>query len=142
MIFKNSEDKAVYGRICAIRKNEQAIVLAHKKLREDASRKQKVVNPQTYEYAKYIIVFTTLPEAVFSVSEILQWYRVRWQIELVFKRLKTLAHLGHLPKHDEKASRAWLYGKLFMGLIVEKIIRYANEISPWGYDLEVFETAE
>ena len=142
VIFKNNEDKAVYGRICAIRKSEQAIVLAHKKLREDASRKQKVVNPQTYEYAKYIIVFTTLPEAVFSVSEILEWYRVRWQIELVFKRLKTLAHMGHLPKHDEKASRAWLYGKLFMGLIVEKIIRYANEISPWGYDLEVVETTE
>ena len=25
---------------------------------------------------------------------------------LVFKRLKTLAHLGHVPKHDERSSRA------------------------------------
>ena len=142
VIFKNSEGKAVCGRICAIRKSEQAITLAHKKLKENASKKQKTVNPQTYDYAKYIIVFTTLPQEAFSVSEILEWYRARWQIELVFKRLKTLAHMGHLPKHDEKASRAWLYGKLFTGLIVEKIIRYANEISPWGYNLEVFETSE
>jgi IS4 transposase len=40
---------------------------------------------------------------------------MRWQVELAFKRLKTIAQLGHLPKHDEKSSRAWLYAKLFLG---------------------------
>lgn len=142
VIFKDSDGIAVSGRICAIRKSEQAIALAHKKLKEKASKKQSTTKPQTYEYAKYVIVFTTLPEDRFSTSEILEWYRARWQIELVFKRLKTLAHMGHLPKHDEQASRAWLYGKLFIGLIVEKIIRHANDISPWGYDLEIFKTSE
>ena len=41
VIFKNSEGMAVCGRICAIRKSEQAITLAHKKLKENASKKQK-----------------------------------------------------------------------------------------------------
>jgi len=39
-------------------------------------------------------------------------HRMRWQIELVFKRLKSLAQLGRVPKHDDRSSRAWLYGKL------------------------------
>ena len=142
VIFKGSDGIAVRGRICGVRKSEQAIALAHKKLQRDAVRKQKTINPQTYEYAKYVIVFTTLPEEKFSTSEILEWYRARWQIELVFKRLKSLAQMGHLPKHDEQASRAWLYGKLFIALIAEKIIRHANDFSPWGYDLEIFKASE
>jgi IS4 transposase len=42
-------------------------------------------------------VFTTFDPITFSAAEILHWYRLRWQIELLFKRLKSLAQLGHLP---------------------------------------------
>jgi hypothetical protein len=40
---------------------------------------------------------------------------------------------GHLPKHDDHSSRAWLYGKLLLALLVEKAIRIGHDISPWGY---------
>jgi hypothetical protein len=60
-------------------------------------------------------------------------YRLRWQIELSFKRLKSIAELGHLPKDDDRSSRAWLYGKLFIALLTEKMRRVASTISPWGY---------
>jgi hypothetical protein len=63
----------------------------------------------------------------------LEWYRLRWQIELVFKRLKSLAELGHLAKHDERSVRSWLYGKLLVGLLTQKLIRTGRDISPWGY---------
>lgn len=81
------------------------------------------------------IIFTTLPKKSFAVDEVLEWYRIRWQIELVFKRFKSLAKLGHLPKYDEESSRAWLYGKLFVCLLTEKLVDYAHAISPWGYSL-------
>jgi len=41
-------------------------------------------------------VFTTLQAE--SVAQVLEFYRLRWQIELAFKRMKTLAQLGHLPR--------------------------------------------
>ena len=66
-------------------------------------------------------------------SQILEWYRVRWQIELAFKRLKTLAQLGHLPKYDDRSSRAWLYGKLLVALLAHKLMQVGRDISPWGY---------
>jgi len=50
-----------------------------------------------------VLVFTTLPAEELPAAEILEWYRLRWQVELVFKRLKSLAQLGHLPKHDERS---------------------------------------
>ena len=125
----------VRGRVCAVRKSDAAIGLAHAKLRRKESKSGKKLKPETLEYAKFVILFTTFPEAEFPPAKVLQWYRVRWQVELVFKRFKSIAKLGHLPKHDDESAKAWLYGKLFTALLVEKLIRHASAVSPWGYDL-------
>lgn len=121
------------GRLCVIRKSHAAAELAIKKLKSAAKKAQSHLCEETIEFAKYVILFTTLPSEKYPLKDVLSWYRIRWQIELVFKRLKSLAELGHLPKHDEASSRAWLYGKLFTGLLVEKLMHYAKSISPWGY---------
>ncbi len=125
----------VKGRICALRKSEHSIRQAHRRLRRKGSKRGIQVRPQTFEFAKYVVVFTTFPEEEFTAAEILKWYRVRWQIELVFKRLKSVAQLGHLPKYDERSSRAWLYGKMLVALLTQKLVRLGREISPWGYPL-------
>ena len=57
-------------------------------------------------------------------------YRARWQIELAFKRLKSLVQLGHLKKHDEIAARAWLQGKLLVAFLVDALLVTAERISP------------
>ena len=53
----------------------------------------------------------------------------------MFKRFKSLAQLGHLPKHDDESAHAWLYGKLLVALLTEKLMAQAQAISPWGYRL-------
>ena len=136
VLVPSRRDTAVAGRICVIRKTEEAIKLAHEKLRRQASKKQHSLQAETLEYAKFVIVFTTFPEDSFSDHSVLDWYRLRWQVELVFKRFKTIAELGHLPKHSDDSSKAWLYGKLFVALLTEKLVHHAASISPWGYFLE------
>ena len=80
-----------------------------------------------------MIVFATFPAAEFPAERVLEWYRLRWQqVELVFKRFKSLAQLGHLPKHNDDSAKAWLYGKLLVALLVEKLIRDAQAVSPLG----------
>lgn len=44
--------------------------------------------------------------------------------------------LGHLPKRDPESCRAWLHGKLFTSLLVERMIGSAKIISPLGFELE------
>jgi hypothetical protein len=119
------------GRVCAIRKTEEAIKRAEKQLRRNASKHGEVLQPATLEYAKYIIIFTTFDPFTFSAAAVLHWYRVRWQVELAFKRLKSLAQLGHLPKADAQSARAWLYGKLFVALLTEQLIRRGQSLSPY-----------
>ena len=94
------------------------------------------VQPRTLQFARYVIVFTTFPEPAFAAPQVLQWYRTRWQVELVFERFKSLTQLGHLPKHDDESAKAWLHGKLLVALLVEKSIHHAVAVSPWGYDLD------
>lgn len=137
------QDKSlIMGRLCVIRKSEEAIKLAQEKIRKEANKKSRKTKPETLEYAKYIILFTTFPESEFSPSAVLEWYRIRWQVELVFKRFKSLAQLGHLPKQDDESAKAWLYGKLLVALIVEKLVEHACSVSPWGYVLEEFQAPQ
>lgn len=79
----------------------------------------------------HVMVFSTFSPQRFSTAEILQWYRLRWQVELLFKRLKSLAALGHLPKSDDQSARAWVYGKLFVALLTEQVMRQGRTLSPW-----------
>lgn len=127
------DGESIAGRVCALRKTEEQIVKAQRRIERRASKKQIQTKPETWEYAKYVAVFTTDMSA--PSETVLEWYRVRWQIELAFKRLKSLAQLGHLPKYDDQSSRAWLYGKLFLALLAQKMVRTGRDISPWGYIL-------
>jgi hypothetical protein len=128
------------GRVCAVRKSEHAIKLANQRLHRRASKKQMSTKPETLEFAKHVIVFTTRFKE--SAAKILEWYRMRWQIELAFKRLKSLARLGHLPKHDDRSSRAWLHGKLLVALLTQKLIGIGRNISPSGCILSVSTATE
>jgi hypothetical protein len=136
VLIPGRSGKNVQGRVCVIRKSNEAIKLAKKKLKRRAQKNGQSLTSETLEYAKYIIVFTNYPEESFSDNDILEWYRIRWQIELTFKRFKSIAQLGHLPKHSDESSKAWLYGKLFVALLTEKLIKSASSFSPWGYIME------
>jgi Transposase DDE domain len=123
------------GRLCVIRKSEEATERARRRIRNKSRLAGSTPKPETFEYAAYVMVFTTLPSDRFPTTDVLEFYRLRWQIELHFKRLKTLGGLGHLLKHDARSARAWLYGKLLVALLGDKLARVAGDISPWGYIL-------
>ena len=125
----------VMGRICVLRKSQQQAQRAQRKLLLKARKSGPKSKPETLVYTNYVIVFTTLSDAEMKAKQVLEWYRMRWQIELVFKRLKSLLRVGHLPKYDDQSSKAWLYGKLLVALLAEKLIRVGRTISPWGYIL-------
>ncbi|MGC8551904.1 MAG: transposase [Phycisphaerae bacterium] len=84
--------------------------------------------------AHYVLIWTSVDVTEMSTREVLRTYRLRWQIELVFKRMKSIMGLGLLPKRTDGSSRAWLNGKLFVALLVEKLWRQAEHFSPWGYN--------
>jgi hypothetical protein len=130
------------ARLCALRKSQTAADLAKKKILREAARKKIQVRPETLEYAEYVFVLTTLDAQTLDAAGILQLYRARWQIELCFKRMKSLFSLGHLPKSSDASARAWIQGKLLTVLLIERLIDEAVRFSPWGYPLPAPEPME
>ena len=82
------------GRICALRKSEEAIARAQRSIELKVNRGKGTLSPRRQEYARYVIVFTTLPASDATADQVLDGYRLRWQIELTFKRLKSIVQLG------------------------------------------------
>jgi hypothetical protein len=126
--------KSYAGRLCGIRNSTEAAERAKRRLTKIATKKQKQLSPETLELAEYIYVFTTLPPTVSCVA-VLELYRVRWQVELAFKRIKSLFAAGHVPKYDPESARAWMHAKLLAALLIERLSEEARFFSPWGYEL-------
>lgn len=128
--------KDVYpARLCAVRKSAHATELARDKLRKQSIRRQTQLRPETLAYAEYVMVLTTVKKQELAVHEIMQLYRARWQIELCFKRLKSLFNLGHVPKRGDASARAWVHGKLLTVLMIERLLAEARFFSPWGFPM-------
>jgi hypothetical protein len=127
------EHGTIAVRVCALKKSAAQTRTAQEKLRQIAARKGRNLQPDTLEAAGYVVVLTTLPDV--PADLILELYRYRWQIELAFKRLKSLLHLGHLKKTDPVGAKAWLQGKLFVATLIETLIAVGERFSPWGYFL-------
>jgi hypothetical protein len=125
----------VKGRICAIRKSRSAAARARKRTQQKNSRKGHLVQDSTLAAAGYIFVFTTLSIQQCTAEAVLELYRCRWQVELAFKRLKSILATGHLKKTDPVGAKAWLQGKLLAAVIIEALLAAGERFSPWGYPL-------
>jgi hypothetical protein len=126
---EKSVNKLIPIRICFERKPDDAIESTRKKLKRKASKKQVTISPETYYFNEYLVLATSLDENV-SSKEILELYKYRWQVELYFKRLKSILNYGELPKKSEKSIFSWLNGKLMIALLIEKMISKAV-FPPW-----------
>ena len=68
------------------------------------------------------MVVTNLPEEI-TARQVLELYRMRWQIELVFKRLKSIPDYDKPQTKTDLTSRAWLHCKLLTAAICELYIQ-------------------
>jgi hypothetical protein len=119
-------------RLCVIKKSKTQGEAAIKKAKRGASKGRRNIGNETLELQRYIIILSSLPKEI-STEEILDTYRYRWQIEIAFKRLKSILGLGHLPKIDEESCKAWLNGKIFVAMLAQAIVDEGQHFSPWGY---------
>lgn len=122
-------------RLVALRKSEAAAEETRRKVLKDASKRRRKLQPQTLELAGYVLVLTSTPAEAFSPHEILELYRCRWQVEMTFKRLKSLIDLDTLPAKDPQLARTFLFSKLLAALLVEDLMLKYLAFSPWGYRL-------
>jgi len=129
-------------RLCALRKSSTAAEKSRRKACRRAQQERVNLQEDTLKLAEYVLVLTNLHGKPWKASTLLELYRCRWQIELAFKRLKSLLQLGHLPKKDPGTARAWMQMKLLIALLIERLLFDAKFFFPWGYDRGAIEQME
>ena len=134
VVGKANDGTPLSMRLCVIRKSDLEAEKAIKKALKEAKKKQRTIDPVTLELHRYIIVATSLHKKIIA-RLILELYRFRWQVEIAFKRLKSIIGLGHLPKKNEASCRSWLHGKMLVALLAQAIVTEGRNFSPWGYPI-------
>jgi IS4 transposase len=117
-------------RLVIIKKPPAAAAKARAKARRASQKNQRRTDPRTLAGADYVILLTSLKREEFPIKLIAALYRLRWQIELVIKRLKSILHIDRLPAKHPDLVRAWLYAHLLLALLLDEITAGLGAISP------------
>ena len=115
------------GRLCLMRLPEHEA----RKARERARKEQGVnVSANTLEAAGYVVLFTTAPWQRLSAEQCIELYRLRWQLELQFKRWKSICGFDRMPNFRPDTIAAWLYAKILAAVLLEKLASLDSEVFP------------
>ncbi len=86
-------------------------------------------------HAEVIWILTTLSPAELPALAVMGLYRLRWQIELFFKRLKSLLHMDTLPSREGPTAKSWMLARLIAAALAQRLVQPSGPLSPWGYQL-------
>lgn len=106
-------------RLIALKKPADAAATSRGKARREAQRGGHRLSAETLIAADWVILITSLTPEAFSADDILALYRLRWRIELAFKRLKSLIGLRGPPGSDARSARPYLLAHLLLILLLE-----------------------
>jgi hypothetical protein len=114
-------------RLVAIKKPAQACAAARRKARRSAQRRSAQrgghqLSKRTLEAADWVILVTSLKTKDFTTDDVLALYRLRWRIELAFKRLKSLIGLKGPPGTHERSARPHILAHLLIILLLEPFV--------------------
>lgn len=119
-------------RLIAVRKSEAAAAESRRKARRQAQKDGSQVSRQTLDAADWFIVLTSLDAAEFSTDDVLALYRLRWRIELGFKRLKSVIGLHGPPGIDERSAKPYLLARLLMLFLLQPSIDALEDSPRWA----------
>lgn len=119
--------RLIPGRLCVMRLPPAQAEKARKRAREEQGSD---VSDDTLEAAAYVVLFTTVPAQRLAASQCIELYRLRWQIELLFKRWKSLCGFDRMPNHRPDTILSWLYAKILAALLLERLASQQSEVSP------------
>jgi len=102
------------------------------RLRRNAAKKGRTPSATALRLAGYFCLLTTLPEDLAPDDVALELYRLRWQIELFFKRCKGLLHCDQLRAFDPRLVRTYCLAKLIEVALIQCLHEEAIAFSPWG----------
>jgi hypothetical protein len=104
-------------RLLALRLPPQAAQAARQRVLRGGQKHGRPTRAVTLAMAEWVLLVTTRDEATWPAAAVRRLYRARWQVELLFKRWKSLLHLEDLRVRQREAVEAVLRLNLLAWLL-------------------------
>jgi len=109
------------ARLVLLKKPPEAAAKAGKRALRESQRGGHRSDPESLAAAGHLMLITSLGRDKASPEQLGALYRLRWRIELAFKRLKSLLSIDRLPAKDEGLARTWILSHLIAALLIEDL---------------------
>jgi hypothetical protein len=94
---------------------------ARRRARKASQKNHHTPDERSLFTAGFILLLTNLPASTYPLQLVLELYRFRWQVELAFKRLKSLMRLDLLRTKDPELAQVYLMSKLLAVILMERL---------------------
>lgn len=135
---KGRGKRTIAGRLCWMRLPKDKAAQARERARREA---EGPCDNDTLLAAEFVLVFTTVLHEL-SATQILTAYRARWQVELDFKRSKSIRELDRLPNFLPQTIHSWICAKLLLQLVAVRIAAPTGAFPPGGVDVDILPTSK
>jgi hypothetical protein len=119
-VVVHAGDARITGRLCWVRLPEKKALEAQQRAREE-----NACDDEALLAAEFVAVFTTILTEL-TAAQVLELYRARWQVELEFKRAKSIGELDRLPNFLPQTIHTWICAKLLLQMIGARIANAAT----------------
>ena len=117
--LRRKQDAPLQMRLVAVKMPKEQAVKAVAEARAEAKSSQRTIQPGTLVAAEWVILVTSLDAGAHAAAQVLELYRLRWRIEIAFKRMKSLARLAGPPGECPEVAKAWVLCHLIAALLTE-----------------------
>jgi hypothetical protein len=117
--LRRKQDAPLKLRLVAVKMPKAKAVEAVAEARAQARSGQRTIQPGTLVAAEWVILVTSLDPAEHATAKVQELYRLRWRIEIAFKRLKSLAGLAGPPGECPEVAKAWVLCHLIAAVLTE-----------------------
>jgi hypothetical protein len=104
-------------RLICLRVPQEVADQRRQKAKKNAQRKGRTVSQKHLAWLNWTIFVTNVPVCMLSIEQVALLYRVRWQIELVFKLWKSYCGLNHVAGLRQARVLVELYAKM-IGIVL------------------------
>ena len=118
-------------RLIASKVPADKLASIRKRKKRKAQKAGRKISSQTLQLAGWLLLITTL-DATWCATDVLRLYQARWQVELLFKRLKQLLRLADLRCRERAAVEATVRALLVAWALQEQVAAEVRAQLPTG----------
>ncbi len=112
--------------LIAYRLPQEVVSERRRKARKSAQKKGRTPTKDYMAWLGFSFFITNVPDDIWTAEIPGTIYRIRWQIELIFKNWKSLLHIHVLRGFKPERIRCLIYGKLIAAAFMTMGYRYAT----------------